>query len=94
MTEDVKIPEQFTHSVKIEDTAKGIRVSIHVYANDLVTAVNEAIKLYQATKQKTERKHTGCANGNKIMIDCFELRVGFIDFLLTIGVGTLLLYFK
>jgi hypothetical protein len=51
-----EIPVQFTHSVKIEDTAKGISVSVHVYANDLQTAVNEAIKLYQATKQKAENE--------------------------------------
>jgi hypothetical protein len=51
-----EIPVQYTHSVKIEDTAKGIRLSVHVYANGLETAVNEAIKLYQATKQKAEQE--------------------------------------
>jgi len=53
---DIEIPAQFTHSVKIEDTAKGIRLSVHVYANDLDSAMNEAIKLYQATKQKAEKE--------------------------------------
>jgi hypothetical protein len=42
--------------VKTGDTAKGIRLSVHVYANSLKTAVNEAIKLYQATKQKVEQE--------------------------------------
>jgi hypothetical protein len=51
-----EIPVQYAHSVKIEDTAKGIRLSVHVYANGLETAVNEAIKLYQATKQKAEKE--------------------------------------
>ncbi|MGH9972993.1 MAG: hypothetical protein ACRD93_03745 [Nitrososphaeraceae archaeon] len=51
-----EIPVQYTHSVKIEDTAKGIGLSVHVYANGLETAVNEAIKLYQATKQKAEQE--------------------------------------
>ena len=51
-----EIPVQYTHSVNIEDTAKGIRLSVHVYANDLETAVNEAIKLYQATKQKAKKE--------------------------------------
>jgi len=46
MTEDVEIPTQYTHSLKIEDTAKGIRVSVHVYANDMKTAVKEAFELY------------------------------------------------
>ena len=52
-----EIPVQYTHSVKIEDTAKGIRLSVHVYANSLETAVNKAIKLYQATKQKAEKEN-------------------------------------
>ncbi len=26
------IPVQYTHSIKIEDTAKGIRIDVHVYA--------------------------------------------------------------
>jgi hypothetical protein len=32
---DASMPEnpQYTHSIKIEDTAKGIRLSVHVYAN-------------------------------------------------------------
>jgi hypothetical protein len=51
-----EIPVQYTHSVKMEDTAKWIRISIHVYTNGLETAVNEAIKLYQATKQKAEKE--------------------------------------
>ncbi len=51
-----EIPVQYTHSVKIEDTAKGIRLSVHVYANGLETAVSEAIKLYQATKQKAKKE--------------------------------------
>jgi len=31
-------------------------LSVHVYANDLDSAMNEAIKLYQATKQKAEKE--------------------------------------
>jgi len=30
---DVELPVQFTHSLKVEDTAKGIRIDVHVYAN-------------------------------------------------------------
>jgi hypothetical protein len=25
---------QFTHSLKLEDASKGLRISVHVYAND------------------------------------------------------------
>ena len=39
-----EIPIQFTHSIKVEDTAKGIRISVHVYTNDRQTAINEVIK--------------------------------------------------
>jgi hypothetical protein len=45
-TLDVDFPEQFTHSVKISDTAKGIRIDVHVYATDKETAVEEAFDTY------------------------------------------------
>ena len=45
----------YTHSVKIEDTAKGIRLSAHVYTNDKQTAINEAITTYLETKLKGEK---------------------------------------
>ena len=40
------IPTQYTNSVKLEETAKGVRVSVHVYANDRETAINQAIQTY------------------------------------------------
>jgi hypothetical protein len=46
----------FTHSVKIEDTSKGIRISVHVYTNDLDTAVLESVKLYQDTRKLAEKE--------------------------------------
>ena len=45
-TLDVDFPEQYTHSVKISDTAKGIRIDVHVYATDKETAVAEAFDTY------------------------------------------------
>ena len=42
----IEVPPVFTHSLKIEDSAKGIRLSVHVYANDMKTAVKEAFELY------------------------------------------------
>ena len=44
------IPVQYTHSLKIEDTAKGIRISVHVYANNRQTALTEALKTYTDMK--------------------------------------------
>jgi hypothetical protein len=29
-----EIPTQFTHSYKLEETTKGIRISVHVYTNE------------------------------------------------------------
>ena len=40
MTQQEEIPVQYTHSVKIEDTAKGIRLSVHCYDTDRETAIN------------------------------------------------------
>jgi hypothetical protein len=51
-----EIPVQYIHSIKIEDTAKGIRLSVHVYTNDKETAINEAIATYLETKQKCEKE--------------------------------------
>jgi hypothetical protein len=31
MTENIEIPTQYTHSVRVSDTAKGIRIDVHVY---------------------------------------------------------------
>jgi hypothetical protein len=54
MAEEVEIPTQFTHSVKLEQTAKGLRVTVHVYANDRKTAVDEAFGLYQDAEERAE----------------------------------------
>jgi hypothetical protein len=56
MTEQQEIPTQYTHSIKIEDTAKGIRISVHVYTNDRETAINEAIRTYLQTRQKADKE--------------------------------------
>jgi len=52
----IEIPAQFTHSLKIEDTAKGIRISVHCYANDRQTAINEAFTTYLETKQRADKE--------------------------------------
>ena len=47
---------QFTHSLKLEESAKDVRISVHVYTNGRDTAINEAIATYLETKQKCEKK--------------------------------------
>jgi len=46
----LEIPQQYTHSVKIEDTAKGIRLSVYVYANSSGEAMEEAFNTYLKAK--------------------------------------------
>ncbi|MDW0169217.1 MAG: hypothetical protein QOA14_08885 [Nitrososphaeraceae archaeon] len=36
----LEIPVQYTHSIKVEDTAKGIRIDVHVYAKQLVISID------------------------------------------------------
>jgi hypothetical protein len=50
MTEEATIPVQFSHSVKLSDTAKGLRIDVHVYANDAGTAITQAFQTYEGAK--------------------------------------------
>ena len=48
MSSEETIPVQYTHPIKIEDTAKGIsvkgiRIDVHVYANSYV---NRSVRMY------------------------------------------------
>jgi len=49
--EEITIP-----FLKLEETAKDIRISVHVYTNDRETAINEAITTYLETKLKAEKE--------------------------------------
>jgi hypothetical protein len=39
MTEEAAIQQQHTHSIKLSETAKGIRIDVHVYANTTGEAI-------------------------------------------------------
>ena len=55
MTEEAaEIRQIYSHSVKLSDTAKGLRIDVHVYANDRTTAVQEALDTYIEAKKKAE----------------------------------------
>lgn len=41
---------QFPYSVKIEQTQKGARVTVHVNSNDVGEVKNQAVELYVQTK--------------------------------------------
>ena len=49
------IPTVFSHSVKIEQTAKGARITVHVNANNGLEAMERSIDLYRATKLQLEQ---------------------------------------
>jgi hypothetical protein len=49
---NASMPEQpqYTHSINIEDTAKRIRISVHVYANSTGEAIEQAFTMYLKAK--------------------------------------------
>ena len=49
------VPAMFSHSVKIEQTAKGARVTVHVNANNPLEAMEQSINLYTSTKFQLEQ---------------------------------------
>ena len=49
---------------ELEETAKGVRISVHVYTNDGQTAINEAIATYLKTKQKCKYHNSTLGNQN------------------------------
>ena len=53
-----------SHSLKLEETAKGIRLSVHVYTTDRETAINEAIATYLEIKQKCKYHNSTLGNKN------------------------------
>lgn len=56
MTAEAELPSQYTHSVKLEETAKGVRVSVHVYANSQSTAIFEAVETLKNTRAECEAR--------------------------------------
>jgi hypothetical protein len=55
MTNNIELPSVFSHSVKIEQTQKGARVTVHVNANNGLEAMEQSINLYRATKIELEQ---------------------------------------
>jgi hypothetical protein len=53
---DTEVSTQHSHSVKIEQSAKGARVTVHVNANNELEAMEQAINLYIMTKQTLEQR--------------------------------------
>jgi hypothetical protein len=41
---------QFTHSSKLEETVKGVRISVHVYSSNQEQVIEEALNTYLKAK--------------------------------------------
>lgn len=52
----IRFPPQFSHSVKIDQTAKGARISIHVYSNSQEDVINQAVQMYHEVKRRLEQE--------------------------------------
>lgn len=50
-----EVPPNFSHAVKIEQTAKGARVTVHVYSNNSNEAMMQAIGLYDETIKNLQK---------------------------------------
>ena len=50
-----EFPPVFDTSVKLEQTAKGNRASLHVYGNGRNATIDELIKAYKYLKEKCEK---------------------------------------
>ena len=46
----------YTHSIRLKDTKKGVRITVHVHAIHKEIATKEAIATYLETKKLAEKK--------------------------------------
>ena len=53
---EAELPSQFSHSVKFSETQKGVRIDVHVYANNQNDAIFEAVETYLNTKKECETR--------------------------------------
>ena len=47
----IRFPVQFSHSVRIKQTAKGARILVRALANNQEEAINQAIQMYGEAKR-------------------------------------------
>lgn len=53
---EAEFPTQFQYDVKVEQTAKGARVTVHARSNDKGVAIQEAVDIYKATATYLKEK--------------------------------------
>jgi TolB-like protein len=47
----------YSHSIKVEDTREGVRFTVHVWANDRDTAIDEVFGLYDDAMKRASDMH-------------------------------------
>lgn len=50
----VKFPAQFSHSTRIEQTAKGARITVRALANNQEESISQAIRMYSEANRRLE----------------------------------------
>jgi hypothetical protein len=51
-----EVPSQFTEVVKIEQSAKGARVTVHVFGSNPGETIQKAVSLYKLTMEALTEK--------------------------------------
>ena len=68
----IKFPAQFSHTTRIEQTAKGARITVRVLANNQEEAINQAIQMYGEVKRRLESQGHKIAPIEKATADTKE----------------------
>jgi hypothetical protein len=51
-----ELPSQFTEDIKVEQSAKGARVTVHVFGNNAGVTIQKAVSLYKLTMESLTEK--------------------------------------
>jgi hypothetical protein len=51
-----EVPSQFTEDIKVEQSAKGARVTVHVFGNNPCETIQKAVSLYKLTMEALTEK--------------------------------------
>ncbi len=54
--ERIEFPSQFSHSVKIEQSAKGARVTVHVLGKNQQEVIDQAVRMYPSVRKRLEEE--------------------------------------
>jgi hypothetical protein len=68
MTENVEAvvsaAQIYSHQLKIEDTQRGVRFTVHIYANNTDVAIDQAFALYSGAIERAAKLNIPMADSN------------------------------